>query len=201
MSKMFIFDMGHVIIKPSNFKLMYEQMETECDIKELKRLFYHSELSDAVYTGKITDDDFFKLIKQISNSKKSFLELKNIYYYTKGKVYSDTLDLILKLKKLNYKISILSNLKEIDEKYLWSVIEQDLFDYKFLSYKMGLAKPNPKIFEEVKKIINYENFENVYFFDDAIDNIETAKKANITSFLVTGDTIKEKVEEQKILLP
>ena len=62
MSKMFIFDMGHVIIKPSNFKLMYEQMETECDIKELKRLFYHSELSDAVYTGKITDDDFFKLI-------------------------------------------------------------------------------------------------------------------------------------------
>lgn len=88
------------------------------------------------------------------------------------------------------KICLLSNLKEIDYEYLKSVVDMEIFDEKFLSYEMGMIKPDKKIYNEVIKKIGTSNF---YFFDDTEENVKEALNLGINAYQVTGESIKQKV--------
>lgn len=188
MKDIYVFDMGHVILKPSNLKKMYLESCSNCNYDEFKKLFYDSSFSNDVYSGLINDDMFFKAIKEKSNSKKTIKQLKTMYLKYKGEVYLDTIEIIKNLKENRSMICLLSNLKEIDYQYLSSVVDMSDFDKVFLSYMMNCAKPDPKIFQKVIQELGTNNF---YFFDDNEENILTAKELGIDAYNVTGDTIKE----------
>ena len=64
----------------------------------------------------------------------------------------------------------------------------------FLSYKIGMLKPNDNIYQYVIKSLETLP-ENIYFFDDNKENVEGAIKNKINAFQVTGLTIKNKVNE------
>ena len=45
MKKIFVFDMGHVILKPSNLRGMYNLTDSNISYSDFKNLFYHSNLA------------------------------------------------------------------------------------------------------------------------------------------------------------
>lgn len=188
MSNIYVFDMGNVVLKPSNLRMMYDECEIKCDYKTFKTLFYESKEAYDVYSGLIDDNTFFEIIKDKCKINKSIYELKELYLRYKGNIYEDTLNFIYKLKNSKNKICLLSNIKEIDYAYLRSVIDINLFDKTFLSYLIGYAKPDKEIFEYVIKELGTNDFN---FFDDSIENVNSAKRLGINAYQTTGENIKK----------
>lgn len=186
MENIYAFDMGKVILKSSNLNWLYQKAKPACSYQTFKKLFYDSDTSTAVYSGLIDDDTFFKKIKEKADCQKSASELKELYLQSKGEIYDSTLQIINYLKKYKNMICLLSNLKEIDYFYLNSIINMKIFDKTFLSYTMGLAKPDKRIYEAV---INELETKNFYFFDDNEINVKNAKELGINAHVVTGDNI------------
>ena len=196
MNNIYVFDMGRVILKSSNLRGMYEEMNAECDYQTFKNLFYNSEYSNLVYSGKISDNLFFGLIKLETGSKRTIDELKYLYIKYKGNIYEKTLDIIKQLKDTNNMVCLLSNLKVIDYLYLSSLIDMNLFDKVYLSYNMGCAKPSIEIY---RKVINDLGTNNFYFFDDSTDNVNSALSLGINAINVTGDNIEQLFSKQLLL--
>ena len=101
-----------------------------------------------------------------------------------------TLDMLLQLKK-RYQIFLLSNTNGIIMDYVrrhifnrqgWSM--EHYFDRMFLSYQMGLVKPDPAIFEQVVAETGILPSETL-FLDDSSKNTETAEKLGFRAFVVT----------------
>lgn len=186
----YVFDMGNVILKPTDLYSMYINSKAECDYKTFKYLFYNSEDTKKVYKGLIDDNDFFQIISNKASCKSNGQELQKLYIENKSGVYDDTISYIKHLKDMKKKVCLLSNLKEIDYEYLKSVVDMEIFDEKFLSYEMGMIKPDKKIYNEVIKKIGTSNF---YFFDDTEENVKEALNLGINAYQVTGESIKQKV--------
>lgn len=67
-----------------------------------------------------------------------------------------------------------------------------LFHQTYLSYKLGVRKPNPEIFELIlnnHKLIPSETL----FIDDSAEHIETANKLGIQTIHLCGDLTLEKI--------
>ena len=101
----------------------------------------------------------------------------------------ERIELISSLKE-NYKLFLLSNTNSIHIDYLknrFKKIKWDkfisLFDETYLSYQIGMRKPDLEIFEHllVKECLNPEE---VLFIDDSIQHIESANKLGINCFLL-----------------
>ena len=70
------------------------------------------------------------------------------------------------------------------------------FDKVYLSYNMGCAKPDLEIY---KKVIDDLKTNNFYFFDDSIDNVNSALSLGINAINVTGDNIEQLFPKQLLL--
>ena len=188
MSQIYIFDMGKVILKSANMKKMYQEAQAECNLQTFNQLFYGSNKTIEVYKGIIDDIEFFRWLKEQAKSQKTPSELINLYVQSKEGVYTDTIEIIKDLKRKKQRICLLSNLKQVDYDYLKSVVNMSLFERVFLSFQMGMAKPEPEIYQAVIQELGTNQF---HFFDDNDENIKEAKKWGIDAHQVTGDSIKE----------
>ncbi len=195
MKKIYVFDMGHVILKPSDLRKLYLEAETETDYTTFKNLFYHSSESEQVYRGDIDDNTFFEIIKNELKSKRTVRELKELYRKNKGGIYEDTYQIIRALKEQENMVCLLSNLKVIDYEYLCQAIDMNLFDKTFLSYLMHMIKPDKEIYESVIDTLGTNDF---YFFDDTESNVLNACELGIRAYQVTGETIKDCFEKNLI---
>ena len=94
-------------------------------------------------------------------------------------------------------IGILSNLTLYDKESLDKQVGLSNYDYVFLSFELGLRKPNIEIYERVQSELPF-NKENILFIDDRTYNIEGAKEFGWNVFQCTGlelDKIKEACED------
>ena len=188
MGRIYVFDMGNVIIGEADTYKMYKMSKAECDYNTFYNLFYKSSFTKNVYEGIISDDEFFTIIKDKCGIKDSVDYLKRLYLCCKAKAYNDTLAIIRRLKEDGNMICLLSNLKKIDYEYLCSEIDIKMFNRQFLSYKMGQSKPDNVIYESV---INELGTNRFYFFDDSSENVLSAQSCGIDAYQVTGNSIKE----------
>ena len=87
----------------------------------------------------------------------------------------DTTVQVLPILKSNFSVGCLSNTNSIH----WNALLHDyemmqLFDHRFSSQQLGCAKPNPRIYRRVEKLLNVSP-EKILFFDDRAENIESAR--------------------------
>ena len=66
-----------------------------------------------------------------------------------------------------------------------------MFDYVFLSFEIGLRKPDREIYEYVLKSIQTTP-NNVLFIDDYINNIQGAKECGIQTCCAFGYELDKK---------
>ncbi|PZU92189.1 MAG: hypothetical protein DCF32_23730 [Leptolyngbya sp.] len=86
--------------------------------------------------------------------------------------------------KPRYHLSLLSNTnpahyERLRDRYTFF----DYFDQLFLSYKIGLIKPSPAIFEHLLTMLNAPA-DSVAFFDDGARNVEAARALGIHAYRV-----------------
>src|SRR5690606_22359909 len=103
-----------------------------------------SDVNHAVDRGFIDHDEFVQKVRELTGKSSEQIEHSRTGGNSKN---MPLLHYIAELKK-NYKIGLISNISTpwITEEFLTSD-EQQLFDDMVLSYKTGITKPDPHIFE------------------------------------------------------
>lgn len=190
--KFFVFDLGGVLSVPMVSKKLYEQIKWKVSYEEFLDKFNNSEESIKVHKGEISTKEFFEYLKRYMDDNITLEEFKNIYV-NNNKFFNDTIEIIKKLKNLGYKVYLLSNLKEIDYEKFIKHFDISIFNELFLSFKLGMLKPNDDIYQHVINKLNTKP-ENIYFFDDNKENVEGAIKNGINAYQVTGETVKKAVD-------
>lgn len=179
-----IFDLGGVIIEvdmdyPYRYFAEYTGGDKDILIKDLRAIAFSYEI------GKITDKEFIEQIKYLTQFNENDQEIKKIWNGMLGTVPKELGHLLLKIKK-EKKTFILSNtnpihIEEVEKRFKQAITQyplETLFDDIYYSHKIGLHKPDQKIYHYVIEKNNL-NPHRTLFIDDNINNINHAKKIGI----------------------
>ncbi len=99
------------------------------------------------------------------------------------------LDMLLALRRRGFRLFMLSNTNSIMMEYIANrmfrkqgLTVDDYFDRLFLSYEMGMAKPDPEIFEAMICRTGIDPSCSL-FIDDSPSNVETARALGFRTYL------------------
>lgn len=199
MRKVFVFDLGNVIVRPMNVKMLYEMLECKVSYEEFCEYFKKDKSVYDVHRGLISTEEHIRKILEFSDCNKTIEEYISIFTGpVRNELFEDTIEIIEELKKANKKVCILSNLRQIDFEWFASKYDISKFDELYLSYEMHLMKPDNEIYEKMIENLNV-SADNVYFFDDSQANVDAAKKLGINAYCVTGDTIRDVIMKENML--
>ena len=154
--------------------------------EEAKRVFLKSPQMNQEYkNGKMTDEKFWSWAVSEWKLDKSWQEL--IKLMVDGyDVNENVVATVRGLKEKGYKTAICSNnfparVNGLQEKFGFL----NNFDVSVFSFKIGVSKPDKKIFEALAKQSEVEP-SSIVFADDNPDNLVGAKEVGITTFLYEG---------------
>jgi len=182
--KAIVFDLGAVILN-INYQNTIDEF-TKLGVKKAENFYskkVQMHLFDQIEIGKISKYQFLnELQKETKNANLKQVELA--WNAMLLELPEERFQLIKKLKN-SHAIYLLSNTNSIhidafkkklgNEKWLAFC---KLFDKMYLSHKLGLRKPDVKIFEYILKDQKLKA-EEVFFIDDSLQHILGAKKIGI----------------------
>ena len=209
MDKIVIFDWGGVCeshennlqdLKEAKIRLIKRLNSTLSEQEILQKWSNKTQSGILIGTTNNESDikDWFNLIQKnmninidLENFKRLYEEeMKSVKYYTDVVKYAHSL-------KDRCKIAILSNLMPFDKKRINDQYDLSKFDYVYLSFELGMRKPDRKIYEYVLDDLKISP-ENILFIDDDADNILMAKKCGWNTCQAFGyelNKIKNSVEK------
>lgn len=184
--KNIIFDLGGVIIN-IDYNLTAKAFQ-EMGIENFEQLFSQarqSQLFDLYEKGKISSAEFREAIKKIIGNNYTDELIDKAWNALLLDIPPQRLQLLENVK-LKYNTYLLSNTNDIHIEtfnvYLKQTFEipslEAYFHKLYLSYKVGMRKPDAEIFQLVLSENNLNPAETL-FIDDSIQHIESAKKIGI----------------------
>ena len=190
--KNIVFDLGDVILNidvplaSSSFgKLSGREQH------EILTLFKEKELFRLFETGLVDEDAFRNTIRELLEFPDWSEEIIDTAWNSLLlDIPPARIELIKELGK-NYRLFLLSNTSSIHIKQVNKILHaasgveklDDLFEKVYLSYEMGLMKPDPAIYLHVLEESGLIA-EETLFLDDNADNIAAASKLGIDTILV-----------------
>ncbi|REA56790.1 HAD family phosphatase [Dyadobacter luteus] len=190
--KNIIFDLGDVIlnIDVPVASLSFAKLSGR-EQAEILTLFKENDLFRQFETGLLDEASFRNLIRKLVDSPDWTDEMIDTAWN------SLLLDMpverveLLKTLRSKYRLFLLSNTSSIHITQVNKILEaatgiknlDELFDKVYLSYEMGIMKPDPEIYLQVLKEQNIKA-EETLFLDDNSDNIKSAAKLGIDTILV-----------------
>lgn len=189
--KAVVFDFGNVIIYidvPRTFQTFASFTGKKQEAVE--KLIADSQLFKRYETGQFEDDEFREIVRQTLGFPLSDNEIDVAWNSLLLDIPQERIELISALR-MKYPIYLLSNTNNIHIKASNCYIKRnfngfilhDWFDKLYLSYEMGLWKPEKSIYYTVLKDLKLAPNE-VLFLDDNKANIESAKEIGIQTILV-----------------
>lgn len=176
-------DMGGVLIDLEWTERISKLLGREVPLDELHRLWVNAKSTVDFESGRTNFDEFttafiqeFDLTASSETVKHEFLEL------VQGP--GSNCNEVLSYLKERYHLSLLSNTNpahhhKLRDRYRFF----DHFDQLFLSYKIGIMKPDPAVFQHVLKTLQVEPAA-VAFFDDGARNVEAARSVGLHAYQV-----------------
>ncbi len=196
-----IFDLGGVLVNWHNSWLIDELCQRfRLSKKNLTEEFENNIVS--LSTGKINEIEFWHLIGRKIDS----YHLENL----KDSLYDDIFRRLIsindsvylltkKLKEKGMTLGILSNTEQVTFSIVNEIMPLNHFEYKFLSYKIGYAKPDKRIYQHVVENLPF-NKEKLLFIDDLYSNVESAKTLGIDSFqFLSVENLIQQLRNKNIL--
>lgn len=178
-----VLDMGGVLVELQWQERIEKLLQRKVPMAELHHLWVTAQSTVDFETGRTNFDQFaaaflqeFSLEIPADVLKHEFLELVQAPL--------PNCETVLAQLKERYHLSLLSNTnpahyEKLSDRYNFFQI----FDELFLSYKIGIMKPSPAIFEYVLTTLGVAP-EAVAFFDDGARNVEAARQLGIQGFRV-----------------
>jgi glucose-1-phosphatase len=185
--KNIIFDLGDVIINidvplaARSFAELSGQQE-----EEVAELFREKALFRQFETGELDEAGFRNYVRELLRSEHwSDEDIHRAWNALLLDIPPDRIDLLQKLRD-RYRLFLLSNTSSIHVAEVNLILEKatgvpslhELFERLFLSYEMGVMKPDPAIYHQVLSEAGIEPQETL-FLDDNADNIRAAAALGI----------------------
>ena len=186
--KKFIFDFFGVIAEFDN-DIVYKRYAKSCPDEEVAfRALNGFMAREEIITGQLNLNDIFSLMVDELSISMGFAEFKNNWIQEYSWKMPGMTEIIKELSNKT-EIYILSNIDE----YYWETVkklhdELNLFDSVYLSFEIGLAKPDKKIFEFVLSDIKADA-KDCIFIDDTLKNITVAEDIGIEAHQFKSSSI------------
>ena len=186
--ELILFDLGNVLVD-FDFSISAKRIGNFCGKgpKEIFNLFFNSEITCLFEAGKISPVDFFAKVKEmlgLSLSYEAFVPIWNEIFFLSAAnraVYS----MVNNLSR-SYKTAMVSNIDILHYEYLKKNFPVfNVFHNIFLSYELGLVKPDPAIYQQVLQCLGAEP-EAVFYTDDRPELVESARNLGIKAFIFSG---------------
>ncbi len=195
-----IFDLGGVILPLDIEATRQKFLEyTKKDIQEWMKFGYPHQIIQKFELGKITEKEFFEELSDLLNFEKELYYLKEAWNAMLLPIPKENIQYLEKIRK-DYQLILLSNTCETHIQCFEEMLLkhhridtlESLFDKVYYSCRIGLRKPDHKLF---KKVIteNKLDINSTIYFDDTLTHIESAQKINIPSYLYPQNVLLQKV--------
>ncbi len=186
-----IFDFGGVLVDlyrercvEAFHRIGYPQAE------EMIGLYCPSDILMKVESGEMSGQALVEFIRQDSgNPAITYAQVQEAYIAFLGEIPIKKLRAIRALRETGFHTYGLSNINEFVMPYLREKLftadhltMEDYFEHAYLSYEMGLLKPDPKIFLQM---ISHSGMdpEKSLFIDDSEKNIHAARALGFQVYL------------------
>ena len=184
-----IFDYGGVLVNVDD-SMVVESLK-ELGLPRIKQFIYRKKLKDLLrdfIDGLIPTEVTLERMLQLCKKGTTKEEIIAVLCRLCGNLPKERLEALVELRK-RYKVYLLSNICDI----LWvqsmeqmrkhGYAPEDCFDRTFLSYEMGVAKPDRVIYEKMIAETGI-NPGNALYFDDRKDNCATGAAAGLNAVVV-----------------
>lgn len=186
--KNIVFDFGGVLVDLDRERCITAFENLGVNVHDALGQYVQSGVFSDLELGEIDSEEFCDALRQISGRPdipdRKIIDAWNEFLVG---IPRERLECLAELKK-KYKLFLLSNTNRIH----WALATNDLFLYRgrtvdyyfdqvFLSYKMGLAKPDSRIFKQAIKEAKIKPTETLYI-DDSEQNCEAAAKEGLHTF-------------------
>ncbi len=119
----------------------------------------------------------------------------------KTKLFHYTIPLLKRLKKIGYKIGLISNSSVFAAKRLNKIRLLEYIDYPLFSYQVGAIKPNLKIFRTILKTAKCKPSEAIMIGDKMGDDVVPPKKLGMRAIHFTSyQNLKKDLKKYNIYL-
>ena len=189
--KNIIFDLGGVIINLDTTKTISEFNKlSKLPFEAIYTQLQQSTIFDLFDKGLISENDFFKELKMLTQSTASESELKLAWNAMLLDFPSNRLNLLTKLKP-HFRLFLLSNTNETHitefDKTLFETQQyknlEPFFEKVYYSCRMKMRKPDVEIFDFVLAE-NGLNASETVFIDDTPHHVQGALKTGIKAYLL-----------------
>lgn len=190
-----VFDVGGVLIN-LDFEGMFERMALKSDLpaEVIRSHFWpersvHGESNETLLAkataGRIESEDLIETVHSVIKFKGSLGELTSLYHSLFLSRIEGTLQIFNELRETS-RIGILSNTNA----WSWPGAARQLpelqnADKIFLSYKLNMVKPDPKLFNHVADSFEIP-IEQLIFIDDSDEIVERARMAGVDALQFTS---------------
>ncbi len=185
--KIILFDLGGVVmdIDMNNTYSVFEELAGKANVEK----FLLSDIVSKFEKGLLTPDEMYSQscsILELDIPQQEFFDIWNLLLLS---YHSERIDCIRKLAK-NYKVMLLSNtnyvhIQKVEEKLYNEYGERlnSLFNKLFLSYELGMLKPDKEIFSRVIEQTGVEPSE-ILFIEDTAKNASAASELGINTLVI-----------------
>lgn len=186
--KVVLFDLGRVLVD-FDHKRAAERIACFChkSTQEIYNLFFESEETISFEAGKISPENFYLQVKEALNLKlsyESFIPIWNDIFYLSPK--NRSIFKLVNTLRGPYKTALLSNINTLHYEYIKKNFPVfGVFDEIFLSFKLGLIKPDKEIYNSVIRKLKVSPQE-IFYTDDRADLVESAKTLGLRGFVFTS---------------
>lgn len=209
MPTIILFDFGGVLVDLDKQRCLEAFAALGFDASPYLGAFGQKGVFEGVETGQTTLDDFCQAIRQLGIQPEATDEdiLKAWGAFLVG-VPANRLELLLRIKQ-HYRTAVLSNTNEVH----WGLAKDDYFRYQgrhvddffqdiFLSYELGVCKPDVRIFEQVIERLGVPPAD-ILFLDDSERNCEVARQCGMQARIAPagGEWMSYFDEEGRYILP
>lgn len=174
-----MFDMGGVVTSGNWYRPTVREIAWNRDlsIEQVQKAW--KEITPALATGKISEEEHWKRYPKGPNAKplpKESLFLRE--FRRRFKPYAGTMDLLRRIKENGLSLAVISNTLEVHVRFLDEKGILDPFDVKVLSNEVGVEKPDPRVWEIALERLGVEP-KQAFYVDDREDLLHTPAKMGI----------------------
>jgi epoxide hydrolase-like predicted phosphatase len=181
--KAVIWDMGGVLLRtedPQPRTTLAQRFGLTAD--ELSHRVFEGETAAQATLGKLTDDELWRQVASGLGVPQSEAMDLSLQFFAGDRLDGQLVDFIRSLRP-GYKTGLLSNAWPSARQMLTKSFPCiDAFDVAIISAEVGLAKPDPRIFQLVVDRLGVRPEESV-FIDDVSVNVEGARAAGLNAVL------------------
>ena len=187
-----IFDFGGVLVQLDKQRCIDAFAKLGFDLAPFIGTYAQSGILSKIERGEAGIPEFCEEVRRVSGLPLKDNDICEAWAAFLTEVPRERIDMLRRIRK-HHRLCVLSNTNEIhwalaENKYFVKPGErvEDLFSHVFLSYKMGLEKPEKEMFEKVIETLQ-EPADRLLFLDDSEVNCEAARKTGMRSLIAPAD--------------